>query len=186
MAKIPDRHYYRCTDCLSIMAAEGKRLEETAKCGICGGRLWWMGQVEGVRLMKTSQACPCDGRCTGATGPKCDCSCGGENHGSGMVVTVVRDAGDVPVLTPPDKRGKALAIATEWRAALAAIYADVELARLGSALRCYAAGGYVEGYGLYNDVRSFKAAMHDAKASRSHAGRMRKLDGIRKTFIEAR
>lgn len=24
----------------------------------------------------------CSARCTGATGPACDCSCGGENHGS--------------------------------------------------------------------------------------------------------
>lgn len=24
---------------------------------------------------------PCSARCTGATGPACDCSCGGENHG---------------------------------------------------------------------------------------------------------
>jgi hypothetical protein len=24
----------------------------------------------------------CDRRCTGATGPKCDCSCGGANHGA--------------------------------------------------------------------------------------------------------
>lgn len=23
----------------------------------------------------------CDGRCMGATGPNCDCSCGGKNHG---------------------------------------------------------------------------------------------------------
>jgi len=25
----------------------------------------------------------CDGRCTGAVGPACDCKCGGENHGGG-------------------------------------------------------------------------------------------------------
>lgn len=25
----------------------------------------------------------CDGRCMGAVGPACDCSCGGENHGAG-------------------------------------------------------------------------------------------------------
>lgn len=25
----------------------------------------------------------CDARCTGSTGPVCDCSCGGKNHGSG-------------------------------------------------------------------------------------------------------
>lgn len=24
----------------------------------------------------------CDGRCMGATGPNCDCSCGGHNHGA--------------------------------------------------------------------------------------------------------
>ena len=24
----------------------------------------------------------CDGRCMGATGPSCECSCGGENHGA--------------------------------------------------------------------------------------------------------
>lgn len=25
----------------------------------------------------------CNGKCMGATGPACDCSCGGENHGRG-------------------------------------------------------------------------------------------------------
>jgi len=28
--------------------------------------------------------CPCDGRCTGARGHSCDCSCGGANHGSNL------------------------------------------------------------------------------------------------------
>ena len=28
----------------------------------------------------------CHGACQGATGPQCDCSCGGENHGAGFVV----------------------------------------------------------------------------------------------------
>lgn len=31
-------------------------------------------------------ACPCDARCTGATGPNCDCSCSGANHGSHAVI----------------------------------------------------------------------------------------------------
>lgn len=30
----------------------------------------------------TVTECPCDGRCTSAKGPNCDCSCGGQNHGS--------------------------------------------------------------------------------------------------------
>lgn len=31
---------------------------------------------------RTVEAIKCDARCTGATGPKCDCSCGGANHGA--------------------------------------------------------------------------------------------------------
>ncbi len=30
----------------------------------------------------------CDGRCMGAIGPSCDCSCGGENHGKNSSVLV--------------------------------------------------------------------------------------------------
>lgn len=36
-------------------------------------------QVEG----HYNAAIKCDGRCMGATGHKCDCSCGGKNHGIG-------------------------------------------------------------------------------------------------------
>lgn len=31
----------------------------------------------------------CDGRCMGATGPSCDCSCGGMNHGAGHGTEVI-------------------------------------------------------------------------------------------------
>lgn len=37
----------------------------------------------GARAIKGSVTdCPCDGRCTSAKGPNCDCSCGGANHGA--------------------------------------------------------------------------------------------------------
>lgn len=29
----------------------------------------------------------CDGRCTSATGPNCECSCGGHNHGRSFLVS---------------------------------------------------------------------------------------------------
>jgi hypothetical protein len=37
--------------------------------------------VTGERLFATINADPCHGRCMGATGPSCSCSCGGANHG---------------------------------------------------------------------------------------------------------
>lgn len=40
--------------------------------------------VRAVRVRVTSTRC--DPRCTGATGPRCDCSCGGHNHGAGWSV----------------------------------------------------------------------------------------------------
>lgn len=45
--------------------------------------------IIGERLEGTvSYEVPCNEKCTSATGPKCECSCGGENHGSNRVVEV--------------------------------------------------------------------------------------------------
>lgn len=57
-----------------------------------------MGRVEKKRLVNAAMRCPCDGRCTGATGPNCECSCGGVNHGTGRLIAVEIDAGGVPRL----------------------------------------------------------------------------------------
>lgn len=56
----------------------------------------FMGQVRGSRLIATELRTPCDGRCTGATGPNCDCQCNGENHGIRMLIEISRDAGAAP------------------------------------------------------------------------------------------
>lgn len=44
----------------------------------CGsfGPVKWMD----IRIVETTE---CSAKCTGATGPACSCSCGGENHGGG-------------------------------------------------------------------------------------------------------
>lgn len=63
-----------------------------------GVRLSLMGRVDRNRLFVSGLACPCDGRCTNAVGPSCDCSCGGKNHGSGRLVEIVRDNGAAPRL----------------------------------------------------------------------------------------
>src|SRR3972149_350811 len=86
------RYYYRCRDCLGITAADAPdgrpltRFGAEVRCGACGGRVECMGRVERSRLVSTVSDSPCDGRCTGANGPNCDCRCRGKNHGSQMVV----------------------------------------------------------------------------------------------------
>jgi|ERR1051325_3043711 hypothetical protein len=55
-----------------------------------------MGKVHRNRLVNIELQTPCDGRCTGAQGPSCDCQCGGANHGSNKLVEVIRDAGAIP------------------------------------------------------------------------------------------
>ena len=45
-------------------------------CG-CGGSVFLRPLIGKVNSRRA-----CDGRCTGATGPRCECACGGENHGN--------------------------------------------------------------------------------------------------------
>jgi len=47
-------------------------------CAGCGKPMAW-GYLDACRRPEV----PCDARCTGARGFKCDCSCGGKNHGRG-------------------------------------------------------------------------------------------------------
>lgn len=55
-----------------------------------------MGLVQGRRLRQEDLSPVCDGRCTNARGPSCDCKCRGENHGSQRVVARTIDAGVIP------------------------------------------------------------------------------------------
>lgn len=107
------RHYYRCTDCLSVAATEQKLPTETkhytervtAECGACGGSIEYMGPVVRDRLVTdVKYLCPCDERCTGARGPNCDCSCGGANHGTGAMAEVVVTSGVPRLMIRPEAR----------------------------------------------------------------------------------
>lgn len=114
------RYYYRCLDCLTTMTFE--KTLGPARCGICGGRLEYLGPVVYDRWVKVEHRPKCDGRCISAAGPRCDCQCGGENHGAGLagIVEVAKDGGPVRV-TPSDARQieAAKARAEEYRRLLA-------------------------------------------------------------------
>lgn len=109
-----DRRCFRCADCLDVLFA-GEDLAGVA-CGACGGALESMGRVNGLRLEERHHACACDGRCTSAVGPACDCHCGGENHGTGRTVEVRRDLGPVPTIRGQRHPEELRAVAAEWRA----------------------------------------------------------------------
>ena len=47
-----NRHFYRCVDCLTVSAAD--EYLPKAECGVCGGRIEYMGRVERARLVQDS------------------------------------------------------------------------------------------------------------------------------------
>lgn len=117
----PRRYMYRCRECLAVTAVDGSPIDRAARCA-CGGIPESLGYVResyaGARLARDTVRCACDHRCTGATGPSCDCVCRGENHGTGAVVEVTVDAGGVPRL-----QSGALERVAAWHWTLAALEA---------------------------------------------------------------
>lgn len=78
-------YYHKCDDCLTAFTSSERKVD---LCD-CNGSVTFMGQVQGNRYVKHEDRSPCDGRCTHAAGPMCDCTCQGANHGTGKVVQVV-------------------------------------------------------------------------------------------------
>lgn len=107
-------YYWRCADCLDPVTVREKVIGPLL-CGACAGSMEYLGRVARDRLVVEAQVCACDYRCTGAIGPMCDCHCGGVNHGTGREVTVIRDAGPVPRLSPQRDAVKLRQRAEEYR-----------------------------------------------------------------------
>lgn len=87
-ARVPSRYSCLCRHCGRRWIADGYR--EVRCCLInrdAGEPLFIV--MKAVRA--TVNDTPCDGRCTSATGPNCDCSCGGRNHGLGKVAAASPD-----------------------------------------------------------------------------------------------
>ena len=107
-----ERWFFRCIrgckkswavdfDCGQITspAKQAGYYSRATACPHCGHvpqeAKWCKGLIEGHRVMgkvlmgkvyDVSLRPPCDGRCTNAQGPSCECQCGGANHGSQKLV----------------------------------------------------------------------------------------------------
>lgn len=164
------RWYIRCRDCLAVAAIEVDSVPRDLKCP-CGGNVLCMGRVFRDRLVRDHQDCPCDTRCTNASGPNCDCQCGGANHGSGMLVTVTRDAGGIPrAEIPPNSE-----LAVAWRKALDDATAKAHTTAAYAAYEHKQRGEWVSNFQAYLDYCSYLSARRAAKARTSHKGRMKVL-----------
>lgn len=163
------RHFYKCCDCLSVIAndSDSRFASPNAVCGLCASKLIHMGRVVEQGLVRDSLECPCDLRCTHARGPKCDCSCGGRNHGSQAVVHIVRDAGGIPVAQTPYS-GKAEQIAAEWRAAYADIMAIIQPMRERKSSQWVPSSEF-------NELLRLESLRRKARKSTNHKNRLRIL-----------
>lgn len=89
-------YYHKCHDCLTPFASSEKHID---LCD-CNGPVSLMGIVHGDKYVQTANKPACDGRCTHAHGPVCDCACNGANHGTGRVVSTIVKEGKVQVVDP--------------------------------------------------------------------------------------
>jgi hypothetical protein len=146
-------------------------------CDACGGHVETMGQVTWTkrRLFENEQESVCDGRCTGAKGWKCDCSCGGHNHGTGATVTVQRDKGGIPrllVLKPAEAKARRAAWDAAWDRTSNAFDAAFGAIRARKARRDWLDAPQWDDFLLSERLRD---DMKDAAGMRTHKGRMDKL-----------
>lgn len=165
------RHFWKCPLCLTVAATEGNNVS-SLHCGHCQLSMSYMGRVSQNRLVKTEERCQCDARCTFATGPNCDCQCGGVNHGSRMLVEVTFDAGPVPKATVKPT-AQALWDLKEYQALREKLQAELkELNRISPTKN-------------YARCRKITGALWKASTMTSHAGRMKALRAIDKPVTKA-
>lgn len=175
-----ERHFYRCLDCLEVQAIDGPQLRGQWVDGMirwpqcdCSGNLKWMGKVQGLSLIQAHLGCPCDGRCTGALGGNCDCSCGGKNHGTRRLVQMITNVGPIPKIAPRADLNERLVHVAEFKAAKEAALARIA-AKFGERYQDYKAGQYIAG-DTYWQIKETCTALHKASRCATHKGRMTAL-----------
>ncbi len=172
--------YLRCRVCLTVVSVNwtDPRLSpedalRNAECGTCRGAIEIMGRVARSRRLEqyAETVAACDERCVDATGPNCNCACGGENHGTGRVVELWRDAGGVPRVAVPTSDEAAARVA-EFHALRAEFDAAAESSGL-KALRERRRGGWLEpvAYSRLTSLELIASDYRHAMAMRTAKGR---------------
>ena len=169
-----ERHFYRCGDCTNVFAINGPQVEPQCDCGSSARH---MGRVAADRLERDEVHCACDSRCTSATGPKCNCQCRGENHGTGRVVAIVVDAGGIPVASPTGNLPARLEIKREYFAARQSASDRIKAAH-GDAITSINAGLWVADRAKWDAARAARMTYLKASRTASHKSRIAALAKI--------
>ncbi len=99
-----NRHFLKCAFCERPMSVNAETPQEIQfileqECPLCGElALRYMGRVEKTNLVRNGVRSACDLRCTNAIGPKCDCVCSNENHGTHRLVVFSKVVGKLEVV----------------------------------------------------------------------------------------
>ena len=167
------RMYFRCHDRLTTLCTTDQPASQKhfMTCGICGGHMEWMGDVKGNQYTHHHEECVCNEKCQNATGPKCTCSCGGENHGKSFLYKVVIDGRGRVIESQTEDRAKRLKIAEDYRSAVkSAINRIHALPRYSE----YAVGAWIdrESWLLIHYAEN---ALNDARKGVMQSSRLAKL-----------
>jgi len=98
------REFLKCTFCERPLSVNVESREELGfilkqACPLCGElALRYMGQVRKTNIVRGGVKAACDLRCTSAVGPKCDCVCANENHGTHRLVVFDKVVGKLEVV----------------------------------------------------------------------------------------
>jgi hypothetical protein len=189
-AAAPERHFFRCVECCNVYAIEGESRRRgwggraytvppappACDCGAAADRQEHMGKVGPSGLSREFERCACDGRCTDALGPRCDCHCGGKNHGTHRVVrTVVVDG--LPRIDASATLEKRLAGVEQVRAAREAALARIRAA-YPEACDLIARGERVPSYEQWLAVTNAQRAVRKAAKLATIAGRVKALGKV--------
>lgn len=99
-----NRHFLKCSYCerpLSVNAETNEEIKFILEqaCPLCNEKaLRYMGRVQNTNIVRTGVKSACDLRCTNAVGPKCDCVCSNENHGTHRIVYFDKVVGKLVVV----------------------------------------------------------------------------------------
>jgi hypothetical protein len=99
-----NRHFLKCSYCerpLSVNAETNEEIKFILEqaCPLCNEKtLRYMGRVQQTNIVRTGVKSACDLRCTNAVGPKCDCVCTNENHGTHRIVYFDKVVGKLVVV----------------------------------------------------------------------------------------
>lgn len=168
-------HFYRCPACCEVFTLETQpvdRFRVVCACGSTG--LDYLGQAgKAGKLVKDVDRCPCDARCTNATGPHCDCVCMGANHGTQRVVRVQVITGNVPVIVLSDPEAAKARVAEFKRESEAA---EQRVAtKYGEQYATYRAGKWLTDKAAWMGIADALTKIRDARKLKVHKNRIAAL-----------